>query len=136
MSGPPWMTRPVGEHAEDGEDLRQTLDLVEDHEAPKSLEREERLGEAAKIGRALEIEERRRSPEAGRQLSRQGALSDLSGTEQRDDRGGGDEPSETTKGFQTLDHEGRLPCLFGVGHRINKVDAVDATAPARRERRD
>ena len=77
---------PVGEHAEQGEEIRPPLDLVDDDETPQGLEREAGVGEPGDVGGILEVEEGGRSPTALHDVAGQSGLADLARAQDPHDR--------------------------------------------------
>lgn len=90
--------RPVGEDAQQGEDLRPPLDLVEDDESAQRPQVPSGLPEASDVGRILQIEEGRAAI-AACDRARQGRLSDLTQAEDRDDRESSQQPAHRTDVF-------------------------------------
>ena len=77
---------PVGQHAEQREEIRPPLDLVDDDEAPQGLEREAGVREPCDVRGILEVEERGRPSTALHDVAGQGGLADLARAQDPHDR--------------------------------------------------
>jgi len=82
--------RSICHHSEYREELWSPLDLIDDNEAPKILDREGGVGKTGLIPRVLKIEKGHLVPIASGRLSGEGGLSNLARTDDADDR----EPTE------------------------------------------
>lgn len=80
-----WRLRSVGQDAEQLEQLRQALDLVQHDEPSQGTKLEAGFGEPSLVGWVFEVEPRDRTIARRRQLSSQSRLADLSRAQQNDD---------------------------------------------------
>jgi hypothetical protein len=106
-------SRTVGQHAEQGKEIRPSLDLVQNNEALKAPQYERRLIETSQIRRVLEVEAGRGTfrPFAGN-LFRQRRFPHLPRTKDGNDRVPGEQRHHLAPGgfsFDHLRHAGMLP---------------------------
>ena len=76
-------SRPVGEHPQRGEEIRASLDFVQDNEPPERFERQEWVSESRQIAVVLKIEAMCSAGPRFGDLLRERRLSDLPGAEQK-----------------------------------------------------
>ena len=91
------------------EELWHPLDLINDHEAPKILDRECGVGQTGQISWVLEIKLRDPFPAAGSQLAGEGGFPYLARTDDADDRKPIEKVFDLAEHVISLNHDHILP---------------------------